>query len=150
MERLYLDTSVFGGYYDLEFEFWTKILFDGIKKGDYKILYSRLTDIELSTAPQAVKELALDIPANQLELIDFTEEAEKLADMYLLEKVVGSTSRPDCLHIAMATINNADILISWNFKHIVNVKRIRGYNSINYRQGYKILEIRTPREILEQ
>jgi len=150
MERLYLDTSVYGGYFDVEFEFWTKILFESIKKGGYKILYSRLTDIELSVAPLAVKTLALDIPSHQLEFIDTSPDTENLADLYISEKVVGSTSRADCLHIAMATLYNADILVSWNFKHIVNVNRIRGYNSINYRKGYKILEIRTPREILEQ
>ena len=52
------------------------------------------------------------------------------------------------MHIAIATIYNADVLASWNFKHIVNLNRIRLYNSINMRIGYKILEIRTPREIL--
>lgn len=149
MERLYIDTSVFGGYFESEFELWTKILFERISKGEYKLIYSRLTDIELSNAPQKVKELALSIPAKQMEMIEINAEANELADNYLAEKVVGETSRADCLHIALATISNADILISWNFKHIVNVNRIRGYNSVNYRKGYKILEIRTPREILE-
>lgn len=150
MERLYIDTSVFGGYFELEFEFWTKILFEEIKKGQYIILYSRLTDAELSNAPKEVRQLVQTIPKIRIEFLDSTIEAENLADHYIQEKVVGETSRADCLHIAMATINNADILISWNFKHIVNVHRIRGYNSVNYRQGYKMLEIRSPREILEQ
>jgi hypothetical protein len=60
--------------------------------------------------------------------------------------VVGLTSYADCLHIALATINRADFLVSWNFKHIVNVKRIRGYNAINIKKGYKQLEIRSHRE----
>ncbi len=145
-----MDTSVFGGFFEPEFEFWTKILFGEIKKGKYTILYSRLTDAELSTAPKEVRELMQGIPDDQIEFIDSTIEAENLADQYIQEKVVGQTSRADCLHIAMATLNSADILISWNFKHIVNVHRIRGYNSINYRQGHKMLEIRSPREILEQ
>ena len=80
--------------------------------------------------------------------VELTEEAVLLADAYLLEKVVGKTSREDCFHIALATIHQVDILLSWNFKHIVNVSRIRGYNSVNYKLGHKILEIRTPREIL--
>src|ERR1017187_2573158 len=100
--------------------------------------------------PQSVRELVLTIPQNLIEFIYSTQEAEDLADLYLDGKVVGRTSRADCLHIAMATLCNADILISWNFKHIVNVHRIRGYNSINYKKGYKMLEIRSPREILEQ
>ena len=55
----------------------------------------------------------------------------------------------DALHVALATLNNADVLASWNFKHIVNLDRINLYNSINLRLGYKIIEIRSPREILK-
>lgn len=65
------------------------------------------------------------------EFLETTDDVIELANEYINEKVVGKTSFADCLHIALATINNADFLISWNFKHIVNVERIRGYNSIN-------------------
>jgi hypothetical protein len=68
---------------------------------------------------------------------------------YIAEKVVGRTSLADCQHIAIATINNADILASWNFKHIVNLNRIRGYNSVNLKEGLRILEIRSPKELIE-
>lgn len=149
MERLYLDTSVFGGYFEPEFELWTKVLFEKIKKGEYKLLLSRVIDIELTNAPKHVRELAASIPDSHIEFIETPDEATLLADTYINENVVGETSRADCLHIALATIHNADILVSWNFKHIVNVNRIRGYNSVNYRHGHKLLEIRTPREILE-
>jgi len=57
-----------------------------------------------------------------------------MAEEYIREKVVGETSRDDCRHIACATINKVDYLVSWNFKHIVNVFRIRGYNSINLKK----------------
>ncbi|MBI5913977.1 MAG: PIN domain-containing protein [Bacteroidetes bacterium] len=149
MNRIYLDTSVFGGYFDPEFELWTKILFDKIIQGEYKIIYSRLIDIELNPAPEPVRNLAKNLPDSSLEYIDISDEAIELAEHYLNENVVGKTSRADCIHIALATLHNADILVSWNFKHIVNVNRIRGYNSVNYKFGHKILEIRTPREILE-
>ena len=149
MERIYLDTSVFGGFFDLEFEKWTKILFEKISQGKYKILYSQLTDRELSHAPKRVKELVLTIPENQIEVVEITEEAKELANKYISENVVGKTSIADCIHISLATIYDADILVSWNYKHIVNISKIRGYNSINYRLGHKILEIRTPREILD-
>lgn len=46
--------------------------------------------------------------------------------------------------------NKVDILVSWNFKHIVNLNRIRLYNATNLKYGYQILEIRTPREILNE
>jgi hypothetical protein len=149
MNRLYLDTSVYGGYFDEEFELWTKILFSKINNQEYKILYSRLTDIELMPAPESVKRLANSLPESVIEFIDISDEAINLAEQYLKENVVGKTSRADCIHIALATLSNADILVSWNFKHIVNVNRIRGYNAVNYKFGHRILEIRTPREILE-
>lgn len=149
MERIYIDTSVFGGYFEPEFELWTKLLFDNIIKGQVKMLYSQMTEIELENAPQKVKDLFLKIPNKNIEFLSITEQATNLADKYISENVVGKTSRPDCIHIAIATLNYADILASWNFKHIVNVTRIRGYNGINYMAGHKFLEIRTPREIIE-
>ncbi len=148
MERIYLDTSVFGGYFEPEFELWTKLLIDKIIKGEIKLLFSQLTEIELNGAPQYVKDLVKQIPDEHIEFLAITDEANKLADQYIKENVVGKASLQDCRHIAIATLNNADILASWNFKHIVNVSRIRGYNSVNYKHGHKILEIRTPREIL--
>ncbi len=80
------------------------------------------------------------------EYLETTTEVVELATAYIAEKVVGRTSYADCLHIALATMNKADFLVSWNFKHIVNIDRIRGYNSINIRNGYKPIEIRSPRE----
>jgi hypothetical protein len=82
------------------------------------------------------------------EFIETTDGAVELATQYIAERVVGQTSFADCLHIALATINRADYLISWNFKHIVNIQRIRGYNSINIKNGYKELEIRSPRDFM--
>lgn len=149
MEKLYLDTSVFGGFFDSEFEKWTKILFERILEGQYIILYSKLTDAELTPAPKKVRDLVLTIPESQIETIEITKESQNLANQYVIEKVVGKTSIADCLHIALATIYNADVLVSWNFKHIVNINKIRGFNSVNYRLGHKILEIRTPREIID-
>ena len=86
------------------------------------------------------------IKVDNTEFIETTAKAIDLATEYITEKVVGQTSFADCLHIALATINRADFLISWNFKHIVNIQRIRGYNAINIKSGYKQLEIRSPRE----
>jgi len=100
----------------------------------------------LESAPVRVKELVNSIKAENSIYLDTTDEAYDLAMEYISEKVVGQTSFADCLHIALATVNRADFLISWNFKHIVNVHRIRGYNSINIKNGYRILEIRSPRE----
>jgi hypothetical protein len=83
------------------------------------------------------------------QFLRLSPEATELADKYIEAKVVGKTSRADCQHIAIATLCNADVLVSWNFKHIVNLDRIRGYNGINYQNGHKMIEIRTPKEVIK-
>lgn len=145
-QRIYIDTSVFGGYFDEEFSEHTIPLFDRLKNNEFTLLFSTVTQDELENAPDKVKELVKGIKIDSTEFLDITDEAVDLATEYITEKVVGQTSYADCLHIALATINRADFLVSWNFKHIVNVQRIRGYNSINIRNGYRQIEIRSPRE----
>jgi hypothetical protein len=145
-QRIYLDTSVFGGYFDEEFSEHTIPLFDRLKNNEFTLLFSSITQDELENAPDDVKELVKSIKTDSTEFLDTTDEAVDLATEYITEKVVGQTSYADCLHIALATINRADFLVSWNFKHIVNVQRIRGYNSINIKNGYRQIEIRSPRE----
>lgn len=146
--KIYLDTSVFGGYYDIEFEEDTQILFEKILLGQFKIVYSTTTLDELLEAPERVQALLLSIADDLKTRVELTEEVINLADTYLAENVVGRTSRTDCFHIAMGTINAVDILVSWNFKHIVNVKRIRGYNAVNMKLGYPTIDIRSPKEII--
>jgi hypothetical protein len=84
-----------------------------------------------------------------MEKVELNDDILTLAKKYVDEKVVGASSLDDCIHIATATIHKADILVSWNFKHIVNVYRIRGYNSINLLMNYSYLEIRSPKEIVD-
>ena len=145
-QRIYIDTSVFGGYFDEEFAEHTIPLFDRLKKNEFTLLFSTVTQDELENAPEKVKELVKGLKIESTEFLDTTDEAVDLATEYITEKVVGQTSYADCLHIALATINRADFLVSWNFKHIVNVQRIRGYSSINIKNGYRQIEIRSPRE----
>jgi len=146
--RIYIDTSVFGGYFDEEFQEFTQPLFERIQKQEFILLFSTVTQDELENAPIRVQKLVRQLSAELTEFIDLTVEAIELANQYVAEKVVGQTSYADCLHIALATIHRADFLISWNFKHIVNVQRIMGYNSINIKNGYKQLEIRSPRDFM--
>ncbi|MBX2931919.1 MAG: type II toxin-antitoxin system VapC family toxin [Chitinophagaceae bacterium] len=148
-QRLYLDTSVFGGFYDDEFSEFTVQLFERLNKGEFTLLFSTITQDELENAPERVRNLVKQLKADNTEFLEVTDEAVDLATEYIEEKVVGQTSYADCLHIALATINRADYLISWNFKHIVNVQRIRGYNAINLKSAYKILEIRSPRDFVK-
>lgn len=146
--KYYIDTSVFGGYFDDEFDVITKQFFDTILDEKTIILFSELTESELSTAPEKVKEFIIGLPKELIEFVEITKDAVDLADKYIAENVVGKTSRDDCIHIALATINRADVLISWNFKHIVNFKRIRGFNAVNLKFGYPMLEIRSPQEMI--
>jgi hypothetical protein len=83
------------------------------------------------------------------EVIELTDDAINLALEYIKENVVGQTSYDDCLHIAIATVSRLDLLVSWNFKHIVNIKRIRGYNGINIKNGYPTIEIRSPKDLID-
>ncbi len=146
-QRIYIDTSVVGGYFDDEFSADTGLFFERVINGELVIILSDLLEAELLRAPLFVRELLLRIPAKYIEKIRISQEAIELADKYINGKVVGKTSRADCQHIAIATLCKADVLVSWNFRHIVNLDRIRGYNGINYQNGYNMIEIRTPKEI---
>jgi len=148
IKRVYIDTSVVGGQFDEEFSDDTVLFFESVTRGEIIIVVSDLLEAELIRAPDQVKHFLKGIPKKFIERLRLTEEAANLADKYIEAKVVGKTSRADCQHIAMATIVNADVLVSWNFKHIVNLDKIRGYNGINYQFGYNMLEIRTPKEII--
>jgi len=149
IQRVYIDTSVIGGYFDEEFDFYTRLFFEKVEQGVFKIIVSDILIAELDGAPDNVTKFFKSIPEQHIEYVEQTENSIRLGEDYLNEGVVGKASRTDCRHIALATLSNADILISWNFKHIVNIARIRGYNSVNVKYGHRILEIRTPREIIE-
>ena len=145
---IYNDTSVYGGYFDIEFKAETELLFERILKGEFAIMYSELVQTELQNAPEKVKQLVKSIQKESMQYVETSQEAFELANEYIIEGVVGKTSLADCLHIAVASINNADILVSWNYKHIVNVRRIKGYNSVNIKKGYKQIDIRSPKELI--
>ena len=147
-QRIYIDTSVVGGYFDEEFKEDTLPLFDRLEKGEIIFVVSDLLDLELINAPQKVRDLLHNYSVEKFNRIELTEEAILLADTYIAEKVVGKTSLEDCRHIAMATINKVDILASWNFKHIVNLDKIKGYNSVNLKLGYQMIEIRSPKDLI--
>jgi predicted nucleic acid-binding protein len=146
--RVYVDTSVVGGQFDKEFSFDTSLFFENVERGEIMMIVSDLLEAELLRAPDHVRHFLEKFSENAVERVRLTEEAANLADKYIAANVVGKTSRADCQHIAMATIARADVLVSWNFKHIVNLDKIRGYNGINYQSGYPMIEIRTPKEII--
>ena len=149
-QRVYIDTSVVGGYFDDLFSKDTIQFFKSVSNGERIIIVSDLLEAELLRAPDFVKSLLDNLPETSKENIKLSQEAIDLADKYIEAKVVGKTSRADCQHIAIATLTKADVLVSWNFKHIVNLDKISKYNMINILNGYKTIEIRSPREVLNE
>ena len=148
-QRVYIDTSVIGGCYDPEFEEWSNKLFDDFKLGNRIAVVSDVTLDELTDAPKEVKENFETIPDEALEIITSDKESRSLADKYIAENAVPTKFYEDALHIALATIHQVDVLSSWNFRHIVNLDKIRKYNSVNLKNGFSILEIRAPRDIIK-
>ena len=148
-QRIYTDTSVFGGCFDDEFLFYSTQIISEFKEGKKILVVSDLTLQEIEAAPEEVQNLLKTIPDNFREHVVLDKEANILAQKYIKEKAISSKHLVDAQHIAIATINRADVLISWNFKHIVNLRRIHFYNSTNLKHGYPILEIRSPREIID-
>lgn len=106
--------------------------------------------LELEQAPENVRNLLSDIPETYCEYITLDQEALDLATRYIEEQVVTEKFLLDAQHIAMASIHRVDVLVSWNFKHIVNLRRIHLYNAINLKYSYPMIEIRSPREVLDE
>ncbi|MEA3445218.1 MAG: PIN domain-containing protein [Bacteroidota bacterium] len=147
--RIYIDTSVIGGYFDKEFMVATEKLFKRIENCDFDIFFSNINEAELELAPKHVKEIVKIFPDSCLNTIKINEDIEELAQTYIREKALGKASENDAYHIALASVNRLDCLISWNFKHIVNFDKIKMFNSINIRLGYPIIDIRSPLEFLK-
>jgi hypothetical protein len=146
--RIYTDTSVLGGCEDKEFADHSVRLMEGFVEGQRVLVLSSLTIQELAAAPAAVRSRLASVPEAHIETRQLDTEARELAEAYIDAGVLTGTMRADAQHIAIATVARVDVLVSWNFRHIVNLQRIHGYNSVNLRQGYPMIEIRTPREVL--
>jgi len=147
--RIYVDISVVGGYFDEEFEDVTKLFFDRVFNKDFLVYFSEISEAELSLAPDFVKDLKSKISPDCYRYLDLDDESKELAETYIKEKILGKASLDDAYHIAIATVNRLDVLVSWNFKHIVNFDKIKLFNSINLRLGYPIIEIRSPKEFVK-
>jgi hypothetical protein len=146
--RIYTDTSVIGGCLDSEFRESSIRLMQLFRTGRAIMVFSDLTQLELDGAPPGVHRVLDTVPEAFKESIEVTDEASDLARRYIQEGVIVESKWVDAQHIALATVSRVDVLVSWNFKHIVNLERIRGYNGVNLKAGYPLLEIRTPQEVI--
>lgn len=146
--RMYVDTSVIGGCLDSEFAEESRALLDMTCRGEFVLLVSYLLLDELRRAPAAVRDILDSLPETHTEFLRPSAEAFRLRDRYLAEGIVGAGSSDDALHVALASIARADIIVSWNFKHIVHYEKIRMFNGVNLMQGYPTMEIRSPLEVV--
>ena len=146
--RIYIDTSVIGGCLDSEFAEQSEALLDMGRRGEIVLLVSDLLADELARAPDEVQARLGSMSGDGLEPVVRSPEAERLRDAYLEAGVVGPSSANDALHVAIATTSAADVIVSWNFKHLVHLEKIRGFNAVNLREGYGMIEIRSPREVI--
>jgi len=146
--RIYTDTSVVGGCEDEEFAEHSIRLMESFVRGERVLVLSSLTLQELAMAPAEVRSRFSSVPEAHIETLQLGIEAQDLAEAYMSAGVLPTRMRADAQHIAIATVARVDVLVSWNFKHVVNLQRIHGYNSVNLRRGYPMIEIRTPREVL--
>ncbi|PSL44639.1 hypothetical protein CLV51_10511 [Chitinophaga niastensis] len=149
MLNVYTDTSVIGGCFDIEFKEFSNALFEEFKSGIKHLVISDLVILELKQAREEVTLKLDEVPHSFKAEHKNTPEAVDLAEAYIAGGALSNKSFNDALHIAIATLSKAEVLASWNFKHIVNLNRIKLYNSINLQMGYPIIEIRTPQEILK-
>src|SRR5258706_10957037 len=140
--RLYLDTSVIGGYYDPEFCEWTKPFIDDVLSRKHIAIISDITIREIIDAPRNVNQLLDRLISTSSELVTGNELTEKLASYYIQEGALTRKSIEDANHIALATFYNVSSVVSWNFKHLVNIDRIRLFNSVNLKYGYRLIDIR--------
>ncbi len=147
MLRVYVDTSVIGGCEDAEFREPSRRLIERCQDGEVTLVVSAVTASELRRAPLPVRRVLPSIGLEHLELVEVTREVETLANGYIESGALGEGMRADALHIAAATVAEVDVLASWNFRHMVNLRRIRQYNEVNRLLGYPPVDIRTPEEL---
>ena len=146
-QRIYLDTSVIGGCLDAEFAPWSNGLYQDFREGHFVPVVSHLVAAELVPAPQPVQEKYQELLEFETEVLGESPEASALAAKYGEHRILPESFTADGLHIALATVAAVDILVSWNFKHIVRFDKIRQFNAVSREAGYKEIEIYSPREV---
>ena len=146
--RIYCDTSVVGGCFDVGFERDSLRLLEAARNGRLVLLLSDVVLAELADAPARVQQVLESLTLTAVEKVEITAEVLALRDAYLAAKILGPRWADDAAHVAAATVARADAIVSWNFKHIVRLDKMKAYNQVNLLHGYGILTIITPKEVL--
>ncbi|HUY14968.1 MAG TPA: hypothetical protein VMX16_15270 [Terriglobia bacterium] len=145
--RVYVDTSVFGGCFDTEFAAESVRFFELVRAGKVKILVSEVVMRELAKAPARVHGLLGSLPAGALVQVSLTRDVIDLRNAYLAAGILDPQWTDDATHVAAATVARADAIVSWNFKHIVRIDKMRAYNQVNLQTGFGLLSIVSPQEV---
>jgi len=150
--RIYLETTLFNFYVDKTRDAHTDTmrLFKEIAAGKYEAFTSSYVTDELEKVPEAKRDIMLSLIAEYgIIVLAPDTEAVRIADIYISEGAIPQKYRNDGLHIAIATVNDLDMIISMNFQHIVKRKTKLLTANINRLNGYRALEIYSPMEVVE-
>jgi predicted nucleic acid-binding protein len=149
IQRIYVDASVASAMFDTnEHPEKTRAFWQAVISREVRIIASDILTGEVNNAPKHVQDFFDSLPKSQIERIVSTDESNELAKRYIVEGIVSNNNLNDCKHVALATLAEADVLVSWNFRHIVKLNKIYRYNAINKLLGYREIEIRTPNEVI--
>lgn len=146
--RAYLDTSVLGGYFDRLFEEDTRAFCQCIREGKAAPLISDMVIGEITRAPEQVRQLLDKLIRAGAEVLAATEEAVALQEAYLKSGILSRRWEDDAMHVALATLARVDVIASWNFAHLVDPRRARGFNGVNLSMGYGLVSILSPSDIV--
>lgn len=144
---VHLDTSVLGGCFESEFAPWSLGLMADFESGRFVPVVSEVLEAETVRAPAEVRDLYRQLVALAARVLTVGDEELSLFDAYAAHNILSNKYRDDMLHIAVASVASVDALVSWNFKHIVRFDKIRSFNAVNLEQGYKPVQIHSPREV---
>ncbi len=145
---VYADTSVFGGVFDVEFEEPSRTFFDLVRIGKFQLNVSGITAKEIEQAPPHVSNF-FDEWLSYMEVVPISQEVLSLRDAYLSHGILTPNYMEDATHVAAASVAEVNMIVSWNFRHIVHFEKIRMYNAVNVLYEYPEIEIRSPSEVID-
>jgi len=145
--RVYAETSVFGGVFDDEFAGPSRLFFDQVRSGRFRLVVSALIEAELEPAPSRVRRFYEEV-FDLAEEVDIVPEALRLGQAYLDAGIVSLGRSEDALHVAIATVAGCSVIVSWNFRHIVHLEKVPLYNAVSVVKGYREIAIYSPLEVI--
>lgn len=146
--KIFLDTSVYSAIFDkrdINRQSLTKDFWSNIEK--YDLYYSEINVEEIEAVRDVELKKKMKALLEEGKRIEVTEEVEYLSKRYIEEGLIPKIYENDAHLVALTTVHSLDILVSWNFKHLVKRKTRIGVNLINLKEGYKTIEILAPPEL---